>query len=131
MTRIVFTVGFLAAFSTPVFAAPPELMGRWSGQWISEKNGHTGPLHGKFTQLDEATYRVRFHGRFAKIIPFWYSTKMHVDGTTDDSVFLSANQNLGLLFGTFRMSAMATATSFDASFTSRDDTGRFILTRRR
>src|SRR5580692_4154166 len=102
MTRIVFTVGFLAAFSTPVFAAPPELMGRWSGQWISEKNGHTGPLHGKFTQLDEATYRVRFHGRFAKIIPFWYSTKMQIAGGNDDAVLLTAIQNLGPLFGTFQ-----------------------------
>lgn len=131
MIRIAIVLGVLVSFSTGAFAAPPELTGRWSGYWVSEKSGHTGPLHGKFVQLDDETYRVRFHGRFAKIIPFAYSTKMHVAGTSDDVVALTANQNLGPFLGTFQTSATATATFFDASFTSRGDSGRFVLTRRR
>jgi hypothetical protein len=70
MLRIAFVVGVLCAFSATAFADPPELTGRWSGYWVSEKNGHTGPLNGKFVRLDDETYRVRFHGRFAKVIPF-------------------------------------------------------------
>jgi hypothetical protein len=130
MSRYLCVVGFLCNISTTVSAAPPELSGQWSGYWVSDKSGHTGPLHGKFKQLDDETYRVRFHGRFAKVIPFWYSTKMHVSGIGDDSVLLTASQNLPL-FGTFQTTAAATATSFDAGFTSRSDTGRFVLTRRR
>ena len=131
MFRGGFVICVLCAFATTSFSAPPELSGRWSGYWVSETNGHTGPLHGSFKQLDAETYRVRFHGRFAKVIPFWYSTKMHIAGATDDAILLSASQNLGPLFGTFRMTATASATSFDAGFTSRSDSGRFVLSRRR
>ncbi|HEV3384727.1 MAG TPA: hypothetical protein VG097_07920, partial [Gemmata sp.] len=82
MFRGAFVIGVLCAFSSTTSAAPPGLSGKWSGYWISETNGHTGSLHGNFKQLDAETYRVRFHGRFAKVIPFWYSTKMHVAGAT-------------------------------------------------
>ncbi|MBA4188542.1 MAG: hypothetical protein C0467_11100 [Planctomycetaceae bacterium] len=110
-------------------AQPPELSGRWSGYWVSDKNGHTGPLHGRFRQIDADTYRVAFHGRFAKVIPFWYTTKLHVEGTGDGVVLLGASQNLPLL-GEYRTSATATANSFNATFTSRKDAGRFVLNRR-
>jgi hypothetical protein len=128
-TAIAFFV--LCAFTTTASAASPDLTGRWSGYWVSDKNGHTGPLHGKFTQLDADTYRVRYRGRFAKIIPFMYSTKMHVEGVGDDVVLLTASQNLGPLLGTFQSSATATSTSFNADFSSRGDSGRFVLSRRR
>ena len=131
MSRIIYVVGVLCTCTATVTAGPPELSGRWSGYWISESNGHTGPLHGKFTQLDAETYRVRFHGRFAKIIPFSYSTKMHIASGNDDVMILTTNRNLGPFLGTFQMSATATPTSFDAAFTSRNDSGRFVLTRRR
>lgn len=131
MIRIVFVLALLCVCATTAAAAPPELSGRWSGYWVSETNGHTGPLHGKFTQLDDETYRVRFHGRFARVIPFWYATKLHVAGASDDVAILTASQNLGPFFGTFRMTATATATSFDAGFSSRSENGRFVLSRRR
>jgi hypothetical protein len=131
MCRIVCALGFLCFSTASAFAAPPELSGKWSGYWVSETNGHTGPLHGSFKQLDTETYRVRFHGRFAKVVPFWYSTKMYVAGATDDAIVLTASQNLGPLFGTFQMTASATGTNFDAGFTSRGDNGRFVLSRRR
>jgi hypothetical protein len=131
MIRGAFVLGVLCAFSSTISAAPPELGGQWSGYWLSETNGHTGPLHGSFKQLDAETYRVRFHGRFAKVIPFWYWTKMHVAGATDDALLLSASQNLGPFFGTFQMTATASASSFDAGFISRSDNGRFVLSRRR
>lgn len=124
----------LAAVAALVFAAnasaqEPNLSGRWSGEWISDKNGHHGPLHARFRQLDADTYRVAFHGRFAKIIPFWYTTKLHVEGTGNGVVILSASQNLPLL-GEYRTTATATDTSFNATFNSRKDSGRFVLNRR-
>lgn len=108
----------------------PDLTGSWSGYWVSAKNDHTGPLHGRFRQIDDDTYRVAFRGRFAKVVPFWYTTKLHVTGATDGTVQLAASQRLPLL-GEYRTSASATATSFKATFTARSDSGRFVLTRRR
>ncbi len=55
-------------------SASPDLSGKWSGCWISDKNGHHGPLRANFKQKDCDTYRVTFSGRFAKVIPFRYST---------------------------------------------------------
>lgn len=131
MMRATLILALLIGLCSPGSAAPPELAGRWSGYWISDTDGHNGPLHATFKPLDSQTYRVRFSGRFAKVIPFTYSTKLHVDGATDDTVLLSANQNLGPLLGKFQTSAMATATSFDAHFNSRKDAGRFVLNRTR
>src|SRR5262245_26324763 len=94
--------GVLAAFALFAFAGtasaqPPDLSGRWSGHWISETNGHNGPLHARFRQLDSDTYRVAFHGRFAKVVPFWYTTKLQVVGTGEGVVLPSASQNLPLM----------------------------------
>ena len=130
MIRTAFALVVLFVFPAMAFAAPPELAGRWSGYWVSEESGHNGPLHARFIPLDDQTYRVRYHGRFARIIPFIYSTKMIIAGATDEAVLLTASEKLPL-FGSFQTSALATATSFDANFSSRGDAGRFVLTRRR
>ncbi len=129
MLRFTFAAVAALAFSGTAFAQTPDLSGRWSGEWISDKNGHHGPLHGRFRQIDANTYRVAFHGRFAKIIPFWYTTKLHIEGTGDGVVLLGASQNLPLL-GEYRTTATATDTSFNATFTSRKDSGRFVMNRR-
>ena len=122
---------FLLVVSAGSLAAqPPNLSGRWSGRWVSETNGHNGPLHARFRRIDEDTYRVALRGRFAKIIPFWYTTRLNVTGTGDDVLILAASQRLPFL-GTYTTTATATSTDFDANFNSRQDSGRFILSRRR
>ncbi len=130
MSRFVLVAVVALAFAGTAAAQPPDLTGRWSGYWVSETNGHTGPLHGRFRQLDADTYRVAFRGRFAKVVPFWYTTKLHVAGVDDGVVILTASQRLPLV-GEYRTTAVATATHFDANFTSAKDSGRFVLTRRR
>jgi hypothetical protein len=110
-------------------AAGPDLSGDWSGCWISAKNGHRGPLRATFTRCSDGCYQVRFKGRFARIVPFRYRTSMTVTGTGDGVVLLSASRKLGPVLGTFTMTAVATETTFDAEFTSKNDCGRFVLTR--
>ena len=110
--------------------AQPDLSGRWSGRWVSDTNGHTGPLNARFRQIDASTYRVAFHGRFAKVVPFWYTTKLHVAGADDGMVQLTARQQLPFL-GAYRTTASATATQFEANFSSRSDAGRFVMSRLR
>src|SRR5262245_15042767 len=67
------SVGVLL-LAASVQAQPPDLTGRWSGRWESDKNGHSGPLHARFRQLDCETYRVAFRGRFWGVFPFYYRT---------------------------------------------------------
>jgi hypothetical protein len=110
--------------------AQPDLSGRWSGHWVSDTNGHSGPLNARFRQIDASTYRVAFHGRFAKVVPFWYTTKLNVVSASDDQVQLTARQQLPFL-GAYQTDASATATQFEANFSSRSDAGRFVMSRRR
>ena len=89
MLRVLSLVALLVlpsvCFAQPavvVVPSVPDLSGKWSGYWVSDKNGHNGPLRATFRQQDWDTYRVTYSGRFAKIIPFRYSTTMDVVGTT-------------------------------------------------
>jgi hypothetical protein len=116
--------------SKSALAQTPDLSGKWSGYWVSDKNGHTGPLHARFRQVDAEDYRVAFRGRFWGVFPFWYSTPMHVVGSGDGVLQLTASRRLGPL-GTFATTALATDSNFDATFSSRSDSGRFVLSRRR
>ncbi|QDU22532.1 hypothetical protein [Urbifossiella limnaea] len=139
MLRTLIVAALLAASVAPlgaddappvvVAAAAPDLSGDWSGYWESGKNGHRGPLRATFTRVGPNCYQVRFAGRFAKVIPFRYSTPLTVVGGGDGVALLSASKTLGPVLGTFSMSATATATTFDADFTARGDHGKFVLTR--
>lgn len=134
LTALVLLAAPVAAQDAPpvvaVTPAAPDLSGDWVGHWESAKNGHRGPLRATFTRVGPNCYQVRFAGRFAAVIPFLYRTPMTVVGSGDGVVLLSASKTLGPLLGTFSMSAVATATTFDADFTARNDRGKFVLARR-
>lgn len=130
MIRSLIALALLLVLAAPGSAQPPDLSGRWSGYWVSDKNGHTGPLHGRFRQVDAETYRVAYHGRFWRVFPFYYRTTMHLDGTGDGIAMLSASQRLGPL-GTFTTTALATDIDFNATFAAPNDSGRFVMSRRR
>jgi hypothetical protein len=104
-----------------------DLTGNWSGHWVDTKSGHTGPLHATFRQCDEDHYRVTFTGRFFKVFPFRFHAVLTVTGREGDNVWLTGEQNLGPLFGTFSYTAEASATDFTAHFCSRRYQGDFIL----
>jgi hypothetical protein len=127
--RFVLIVAGFTFASGAASAQSPDLSGKWSGYWVSDTNGHTGPLHAKFKPQGPDSYRVTYRGRFAAVIPFRYSTTMNVVGTGDGVVLLAAEKRLGPM-GTFRTAANATGTNFNAAFTSRRDSGRFVMTRK-
>ena len=118
----------------PVVAPVPpvqtvDLSGRWSGYWISDKNGHQGPLTGSFRKSSDGQYRVRFTGRFWKVFPFLYSVKLNVVEDRGETVTLAGETKLGPIMGTFRYDVTSTVTTFEARFTSKGDHGRFVLGR--
>jgi hypothetical protein len=130
MLRMAFVLGIalVPSFAT---AQEPDLTGRWSGYWQSDKNGHTGPLNARFTAKPDGSYRVVFTGRFAKIIPFIYATTFQASSAGPDMLNMSASQNLGPGLGTFDTNGYATSSNFDARFSARGDSGRFVMSRRR
>jgi hypothetical protein len=122
---VVVTIGLV---SSDAAAQKPNLTGRWSGNWVSDTTGHTGPLNGRFKQIDDSHYKVVFTGRFFKVIPFRYSQKLEVTGSDGENVFLAGSSRLPG-FGTYEYSANATSHDFHATYQSRRDRGAFILRR--
>jgi hypothetical protein len=105
-----------------------DLSGTWSGTWESGTKNHCGPLRATFCQTDEDHYKVRFSGRFWKVIPFRYSVTLDVVKRDGDKIFLSGSQKL-LFFGTFCYEAEADSCTFTATYTANRDHGVFSLTR--
>ncbi len=125
MTR---TLAVLFALMLPAItlAADPHA-GRWVGRWSSDANGHSGPLRANISPTATG-YSATFAGRFAGVVPFVYRTPLEVVGTSGDVVYLTAERRLPL-FGTFRTDAVVTPGTFDATFRSGKDSGKFTLTR--
>lgn len=124
------TCGSGNAFAATSDAKPT---GKWKGQWKSETTGHHGPLKAKIKALDNGHYRAIFAGRFFKIIPFIYPTKLeriaeHDSGEQDSAERLRSVQRLPLL-GTYRMDASVTEDKFHAEYKSKRDVGTFKLSR--
>lgn len=129
MTRLL-TLLVVVLFAPAARAADvPDLTGSWSGRWVSAKNGHSGPLHARFTKAGDDAYRVRFRGRFCGVIPFCYRMTMDVVSAEDGKLHLGGTHRLGPVFGTFGYRGAATHTHFDATFSATSDVGRFVLTR--
>lgn len=127
MPRLAALASVIALCAASVTSAQPPAVGRWAGEWVTDTNGHRGPLRAQVTPAGDG-YDVRFAGRFAKVIPFVYRQHLTRTGTAGGTEFLSAERRLPL-FGTFHMSAVVTATTFDATFTTGRDHGRFVLRR--
>ena len=108
---------------------PPDLSGHWVGCWSSDKNGHHGPLQANFTKISDGCYRVRFSGRFFKIVPFTYAVTLKVVGIQADGVVLNGSLVLGPVLGSFQTDAVASATNFHARFKSKGDYGQFVLSK--
>ena len=107
---------------------PADLSGSWEGSWKSCTTGHKGPLKAEFCRLGNGDYRVNFRGRFFKLFPFRYSVVLQVVEESD-VVQLSGSSYLGRMFGTFCYSATADACQFRADYTSRKDSGIFLMKR--
>jgi hypothetical protein len=109
-------------------AEPVDLSGKWHGTWVSCKTGHHGKLNGRFCKINDTCYQVRFSGTFFGAVPFAFTVKLAANAQEDGSVALSGDPRLPL-FGTFHFSAMATEHDFSATYSARNDEGRFTLSR--
>ena len=123
---IAFLIGGWSAQASAADAV--DLSGKWHGSWVSCKSGHHGKLNARFCQISETCYQVRFTGTFFGAVPFAFSVKLSASPQADGTVVLSGDPRLPF-FGTFHFIALATDREFTASYTSRNDEGRFLLSR--
>jgi hypothetical protein len=121
-------VSLLAVLAAARACEPVDLSGKWHGSWKSCETGHHGPLNATFCKLGDDSYQVRFTGRFFVALPFRFTVPLQVTGREDGRVFLSGAPRLPL-FGTFHFEAVATECDFTATYCSRNDRGRFVLSR--
>src|SRR5580658_190649 len=56
----------------PAPAAANGLQGRWQGKWISEANGHRGPLRCLLARGQAGDYQATFHAVYATILRVCY-----------------------------------------------------------
>lgn len=119
-----------ALFSLISIASAQSLAGGgWRGEWVSETSGHHGPLRANVRPLANGDFRVRYTGRFAKVIPFYFATTMQYSGTGPAGEIYLTNTTRIPLFGTFHADAVLTETTFDSHYSSKKDAGRFELRR--
>jgi hypothetical protein len=119
------TLGWAA---TAVAAEPVDLSGKWHGSWESCKTGHHGKLSATFHKINETCYQVRFSGTFFVALPFTFRVNLQAADQGDGRLVLFGSPRLPF-FGTFSLSASADDHDFSATYSSRNDEGRFVLTR--
>ena len=107
-------------------AAAQDLSGNWSGQWLSDANGHRGRICATFEQVSPNVVRANFRGTFAKVIPFRYSTNLCVGSQSRGLTVLSGAKRLPL-GGEFRYYVEMTDSNFNGSFASRRNRGTFLM----
>ena len=110
-------------------AAAGELDGRWRhGSWTDTNTGHEDALRGRFREQSDGNYRVVFTGRFAKVIPFRFTTTLNVVGHNGDKVMMEGESRVAG-FGRFSYHAVADGNHFNAQYDSRRWKGEFNLWR--
>jgi len=102
---------------------------RWKGTWSSESTGHKGPLKATIQPDGTDSYKARFTGLFAGVVPFVYSSKMQVTGVENGRVHLAADRKLPL-FGQFNTRAVIDGDQFHATYQAKKDQGSFQMEKR-
>jgi hypothetical protein len=129
ISAIVLTALTLAVSLASESLLAGDLSGCWAGSWQSCTTGHSGPLRAEFTRCDDDSYRVKFTGRFFKVVPFKYTVTLDVISEDAEGVVLAGSSYLGRMFGTFTYRASADDCRFTANYSSKKDSGMFRLTR--
>lgn len=122
--------GFAEA-SSELPLPPTNAEGTWLGMWVSEVNGHTGPLWcivrptpdqpGKYDFRYRAGWGVLKFGDYTHTVP----AKLAADG----SMKLSGEMSLPGGFGTYQVEGRLTRDSFNSTYHSKVDSGTMILRR--
>ena len=115
-----------AAQNSPAPADP--LAGLWEGTWESHSNGHDGTLRAIITPQGHGCYAAQYQGTFACIVPFVYETT-HTATSQSEVTHFAGEEDLGPVFGVYRMNGWADGRNFEAHYQADKDHGTFRMRR--
>jgi hypothetical protein len=115
---------WLAAGDRP----PYGIDGRWQGTWLSEGDGHHGPLLCAIHDYGDGHYDAAFNAAYARVFKFSYDAKFS-GRPAGELVHLQGETNLGWPIGVYRYDGMVSKTQFYCTYRSKDDHGYFALAR--
>lgn len=105
------------------------LSGQWVGTWKSEHSNHSGQLRAIITPVDDATYRANFDATYLGILRFGYSMNLAAQ-EEGDVIRFQGEENLGWIAGgLYRYDGTTDGQTFDCTYQSKSDHGRFQMTR--
>ena len=126
--------GYHAAFKKEAALLPDPPVsteGAWKGSWKSDTNGHLGPLwcivRPSPGEPDSHDFRYRAGWGVLR-----FGNYTHTTPTTrnrDGSLILNGAMALPAGLGTYKVKGKLTATTFDATYSSKHDSGSFTLRR--
>lgn len=106
-----------------------QLEGKWTGKWVSEARGQSGPLNATFSINSEGKYQAIFEGRFFKVFPFRFVVPLETKSVEKETITLTGKMNAGELFGVFEYVISASNGGIEVKYTSQRDHGVFQVTR--
>ena len=120
--------------------AADGLAGRWQGRWVSDVNGHSGGLRAIITPVPQTVtadqhYRAEFDASYMGLLRFGYGMTLVTKPGQDAAgspVSFHGEEDLGRMAGgLYRYKGTADGTTFNATYESKDDKGRFEMSRPR
>jgi hypothetical protein len=118
---------YKAALAQPIPSI--DISGPWEGNWLSDKNGHTGKLRAVLRQTGSDNYEAHFHATFWKILRASYRVPLRFEEVNGLTV-LHGQQNLGRLSGgVYTYEGQATPENFFSTYESKYDHGTFEMKR--
>ena len=107
------------------------IAGKYHGQWRCTKSNHSGPIICNLQKQPDNTYKARFSGLYAYVIPFWYNVDFDFkqNKINTDQWQAKGNCDLGWLGGgKYTFDCGIQNETFSVSYDSKVSTGTFDMT---
>jgi hypothetical protein len=109
------------------------ITGPWEGTWLSDANGHQGPLRCLITQGTNGNYQAWFRAKYKKVITLSYAYTVSLEAIQSDqdqNVVFSGEEDLGKLAGgVYRYEGKVNQTRFYSTYRCKYDHGTFQMSR--
>jgi hypothetical protein len=113
------------------------LVGRWSGEWKSRANGHSGalrcvivPRQAERTPSGEQDMDFYYHAKWAKVLSASYHHVAQVTPLAAGKWRITGSKDLGqAVGGVFSHEGVATENTFQSNYRALGDVGSFELKR--
>ena len=108
-----------------------DITGRWSGSWSCDETGHSGELRCLVSRLESDLCAMRYRARWGGIFTSEYTVLATVEPDEGGGGYrFGGSKDLGWLAGGLcRYDGRATATEFEATYTSSSNEGVFRMAR--